>query len=291
MIKRTKGEKVFDAFNCIFLFLILIVTLYPCLYVLFASLSDPAEFYRSGKLLLAPAGFNLVNYTKVFENSMIWTGYLNTIFYAGVGTFFSVLITVVAAFCLSRKYLPGKNAIILGMIFTMYFTGGMIPNFLVVRSLGLLDTRAAMILPTVLNTYNFIIVLTFFKGIPESMEEAAKIDGANEYVTLFKIMLPLAKPVVSVISLYYLVSMWNNYMSALLYINSQSKYPLQLVLREIIQQGAVEQENVSQIDQAQASKETIKYAVMVVSTVPVLCVYPFIQKYFVKGVMIGAVKG
>ena len=291
MIKRTKGEKVFDTFNYIFLFLILIVTLYPCLYVLFASLSDPGAFYTSGKLLLAPAGFSIVNYIKVFENSMIWTGYLNTIFYAGVGTFSSVLITVVAAFCLSRKYLPGKNAIILGMIFTMYFTGGMIPNFLVVRSLGLLDTRAAMILPTLLNTYNFIIVLTFFKGIPESMEEAAKIDGANEYVTLFKIMLPLAKPVVSVISLYYLVSMWNNYMSALLYINSQSKYPLQLVLREIIQQGAVEQENVSQIDQAQASKETIKYAVMVVSTVPVLCVYPFIQKYFVKGVMIGAVKG
>ena len=202
-----------------------------------------------------------------------------------------MLVTVIAAFCLSRRDLPGKNIMIMAMVFTMYFAGGMIPNYLVVRSLKLLDTRASMILPSLISTYNFIIVLTAFKGLPPSLEEAATIDGANEYTVLFKVLIPLIKPVISVIALYYLVAIWNNFMSALLYLSDPKKYPLQLVLREILYQGTMEQETSSQIDTAAMQQETIKYAVMVVSTVPVLCVYPFIQRYFVKGVMIGAVKG
>lgn len=291
MLKRTKGEKIFAVFNVIFLSIIVIITLYPCLYVVIGSFSDPVLLYKSNKLMLTPAGFNLSSYKHVFNNPLIWTGYLNTTFYAIVGTFLSVLVTVIAAFCLSRKDLPGKNIITLGMVFTMYFSGGMVPTFLVVRSLHMLDTRAAMIIPGLISTYNFIIVLTYFKGLPESLEEAALIDGAGELTVLFRILLPLAKPIVAVIALYYLVGIWNNFMSALLYINSKSKYPLQLVLREILFQGQMQQAETAQVDDAQAYQETIKYAVMVVSTIPVLCVYPFIQRYFVKGIMIGAVKG
>lgn len=291
MNRRTTGEKIFAFFNTIILTLLMIITLYPCLYVLFASLSDPLEFYRNGKFLLKPAGFSLESFKHVFDNSQIWTGYANTIFYAVVGTFSSVFFTVMAAYCLSRKELPGKNIIIMGMVFTMYFAGGMIPNFLVVRSLHLLDTRAAMILPGLISTYNFIIVLTYFKGLPESLEEAAIIDGASEWTVLFKILLPLSKPVVSVIALYYAVGIWNNFMTALLYISSPSKYPLQLVLREILIEGSMQTKQAQQVNDAAVSEETIKYAVMVVSTVPILCVYPFIQRYFTKGVMIGAVKG
>lgn len=290
-MKRTNGEKVFAVFNTIFLCALVIATLYPVLYVLFASLSNPIDFYKSGKFLLKPAGFSIESYKIVFKNSLIWTGYLNTIFYAAVGTFCSVLCTVLAAYCLSRRNLPGKNAIVMAMMFTMYFGGGMIPHFLVIRSLGLLDNRAVMILPGLVSTYNFIIVLTYFKGLPYELEEAATIDGANEWTVLFKILLPLSKPVVSVIALYYLVGIWNNFMTALLYLTDTSKYPLQLVLREILFQGAANSQTMAQVDDASASAETMKYAVMVVSTVPVLCVYPFIQRYFVKGVMIGAVKG
>lgn len=290
MLKRTKGEKIFAIFNTIILSMLLICTLYPCLYVVFAAFSDPIEFASSTKLLLKPAGFSLDGFNFVLENPMIWTGYANTIFVTVVGTLISVILTVVAAYCLSRKTLPGKNIILLGMIFTMYFVGGMIPNFLVFRTLGLLDNRIALMMPNLINTYNFIIVLTYFKGLPESLEEAAKIDGANEFTILFRIFIPLAKPVISVIALYYMVALWNDFMTGLLYINSKEKYPLQLVLREILFQGSMN-EQAATADAAAGLAESIKYAVMVVSTIPILCVYPFIQRYFVKGVMIGAVKG
>jgi len=290
MLKRTKGEKIFAIFNTIILSMLLVCTLYPCLYVVFAAFSDPIEFASSTKLLLKPAGFSLDGFKFVMENPMIWTGYANTIFVTVVGTLISVILTVVAAYGLSRKTLPGKNIILLGMIFTMYFVGGMIPNFLVFRTLGLLDSRIALMMPNLINTYNFIIVLTYFKGLPESLEEAAKIDGANEFTILFKIFIPLAKPVISVIALYYMVALWNDFMTGLLYINSKEKYPLQLVLREILFQGSMN-EQAATADAAAGLAESIKYAVMVVSTIPILCVYPFIQRYFVKGVMIGAVKG
>lgn len=291
-MKRTTGEKVFSVFNAIILCALVVLTLYPVLYVFFASLSDPIEFYKNSKFLLKPAGFSLVSFKQVFADSRIWTGYANTLFYVTVGTTCSVLCTVLAAYCLSRRNLPGKNVFVMLMMFTMYFGGGMIPNFIVINSIGIFNTRAAMILPGLVSTYNFIIVLTYFKGLPYELEEAATIDGAGEFRILFQILLPLSKPVVSVIALYYLVGIWNNFMSALLYIRDESKYPLQLVLRDILIKGAVEGgQEMAQVDDAAASEETLKYAVMVVSTVPVLCVYPFIQRYFVKGVMIGAVKG
>ena len=291
MNHRTTGEKIFAVFNTIILCMLVVVTLYPCLYVLFASFSEPLEFYRSNKLLLAPAGFSLESYKHVFKSSLIWTGYANTAFYVIVGTTCNVFATVLGGYCLSRRNLPGKSFILMAMAFTMYFHGGMIPNFILVRSLGLLDTRAAMFLPDLISTYNMVIVITYFKGLPESLEEAAIIDGANEWTVLFKILLPLSKPVVAVIALYYAVGIWNDFMTAVLYISSQDKYPLQLVLREILISGSLQAQEAQQVNDASASEETIKYAVMVVSTAPILCVYPFIQRYFTKGVMIGAIKG
>lgn len=290
-MKMTKGEKIFSVFNYIILSIILLATLYPCLYVAFMSVSDPSEMVGMKGIMWRPVGINFQNYMSVFENKNIWIGYRNTIMYAAVGTSLSVVLTIIAAFCLSRKNVPGTGFMLLAITISMYFSGGMIPNYILVRNLGLLDTFWAMILPYAISTYNFIITLTYFKNLPESLSEAAEIDGANEYTVLFKILVPLAKPIIAVIALYYLVAMWNNYMSGLLYINTPSKYPLQLVIREILFQNAMRDEVAQQVDTADLMAENIKYATMVVTTIPVLCIYPFLQKFFVKGIMIGAVKG
>lgn len=293
-IKKSFGGKTFDVLNTLFLILLIVITLYPCYYVLVASVSNPVKIYEGSPLLLWPKDFAIYSYKQVIKDTQIWNGYRNTIFYVTCGTFLSVLLTTTAAFAASRKTLPGKNIIIFLIMFTMYFSGGLIPTYMVVSKLGLLNTPFAMILPQAVSTYNLIITLSYFRGMPESLVEAAKIDGASDFKVYSRIMVPLAKPIIAVISLYYAVAIWNNYFSALIYINDRNLYPLQLVLREILvqndttsSQGAL---NVSSIDSA-AYAANIKYAIIVVSTVPILCLYPFIQKYFVKGVMIGAVKG
>jgi len=291
LIRRSNGEKVFAVFNYILLTLLLIVTLYPCIYVVFASVSDPVQLYNGSKLLLWPRGFNLSGYEYAFTFKQIWIGYRNTIFYTVAGTAVNVLLTIVAAYCLSRRNLWGQNFIIMCMLFTMYFSGGMIPMYMVVKEIHLLDSPLAMILPSAINTTNFIISLTYFKGMPYELEEAAKIDGASNMKVLFKILAPLAKPVIMVMVLYYSVEHWNDYMNAMLYIFDQNLYPLQSVLREILIQGSGLTSVGAGIADDAAVAETIKYAIIVISTVPILCVYPFIQKHFVKGVMMGAVKG
>lgn len=291
MIRRSKGEKIFAVFNYAFLTLTLIATLYPCLYVVFASLSDPVELHNGSKLLLWPRGFDTSGYAYAFKFNMLWTGYRNTILYVVSGTALNVFLTILAAYCLSRRNLWGQSFMVMAMVFTMYFSGGMIPTYLVVKGVHLLDTPLAMIIPNAINTTNFIISLTYFRGMPYELEEAAKIDGASNMKVLFKILAPLAKPVVMVMVLYYAVAHWNDYMSAMLYLNSQELYPLQAVLREILIQGTGLDTVGESQDAAAAVSETIKYAVIVISTVPILCVYPFIQKHFVKGVMMGAVKG
>ncbi len=291
MIRRSKGEKVFAVFNYIYLSFLLIVTLYPCLYVVIASVSDPIQLYNGSKLLLWPRGFNLSGYEYAFTFRQIWVGYRNTIFYTIGGTALNVVLTIMAAYCLSRRNLWGQNFIIMCMVFTMYFSGGMIPMYMVVKEIHLLDSPLAMILPGAINTTNFIIALTYFRGMPYELEEAAKIDGAGNFTVLFKILAPLAKPVIMVLVLYYSVEHWNDYMNALLYIFDQNLYPLQSVLREILIQGSGLTTVGAGIAEDAAVAETIKYAIIVISTVPILCVYPFIQKYFVKGVMMGALKG
>jgi putative aldouronate transport system permease protein len=287
--KKSLPEKIFDGFNYTFLAIIMLITLYPCLYVLFGSLSEPVEMYTGSKILLWPRGFNIESYKAVLSNKMILIGYQNTIIYVVLGTVLSIFLTISTAYVLSRKSLPFKNSILFFIVFTMYFQGGMIPKFMVIKNLNMLDTYFAMIIPLAVSTYNFIITLSYFRSLPESLEEAARIDGANHYTVLFKIMIPLAKPIIAVIALYYMVAKWNDFMSALLYLNNRTLYPLQLVLREILIQH--DSSMVSSSDDVLLYTENVRYATIIVSTLPILCVYPFLQKYFVRGVMIGAIKG
>lgn len=288
-IRLSVGERIFKVINYIILFTVMVIALYPCWFVLVASLSNPDQIYNSNGILLWPKDFGLYSYSSVLEYEFLWIGYRNTIFYTIFGTALSVVLTILGAFGLSRKGLPGKNIILGFIMVTMYFSGGMIPTYMVVRELGLLNSPLAMILPSAMSTFNLIITLTYFRSMPYELEEAAKIDGASDYLVLLKIMMPLATPIIAVITLYYGVAMWNNYFSALLYIQDRSLQPLQLVIREILIQNS--QNEVSQAEAGQAYAENVKYTVIVVSTIPIMCVYPFLQKYFVKGIMIGAIKG
>lgn len=288
--KKSTGEKIFDICNTFFLLALVLITLYPFYYVLVASVSDPMQIYKTGGLLLVPQGFNVENYIVAFKYTPIWIGYRNTIFYVIAGGALSVLFTVMGAFGLTRKGLPGRDGIMLAIIFTMYFSGGLIPTYMVVKELGMLDTVWAVLLPGCISTYNLIVTISYFRGLPYELEEAAKMDGASDYTVLFKIMLPLAKPIIAVISLYYMVAMWNSYFSPMIYLDNPKLRPLQLVLRDILIQSEADN-MVGQGGATSAFAEGMKYAVIIIATVPILCVYPYIQKYFVKGVTIGAVKG
>ena len=288
MKSRKIGEKVFDVFNYALLILVAFVTLYPFLYVIFASLSDPVQLMGNSAPLWKPLGFSLAAYKKVFSNSSIYIGYANTIFYVVVGTTVNIIMTCIAAYVLSRKQFMLRRFFTLMFIFTMYFNGGLIPNYLLIKGLHLIDNRLALILPGAISTFNLMIMITGFEGIPKSLEESARIDGAGDWTILFRIIMPLAKPTIMVILLYYAVGHWNAWFNAMIYIRDASKRPLQLFLRDILtrnQMGAMTgQTDIEDVGQ------TIKYATILVSTAPILCIYPFIQKYFVQGVMIGAVK-
>ena len=288
--KKSVGEKVFDTCNTIFLLALVVITLYPLYYVLIASVSDPMKIYNTGGLLLVPQDFSIQNYAKALSYGPIWIGYRNTIFYVIVGGGLSVLLTVMGAFSLTRKGLPGRNVFMMAILFTMYFSGGLIPGYMVIKELGMLDTVWAVLLPGCVSTYNLIVTISYFNGLPYELEEAAKMDGASEYTVLFKIMLPLAQPIIAVIALYYMVAIWNNYFGPMIYLNDANLKPLQVVLREILIQSKAD-ELVGQVSDVESYAEGMKYAVIVIATVPILCVYPFLQKYFVKGVTIGAVKG
>lgn len=288
--KKTLGDRIFNAANFIFMILIMLIMVYPCWYVLMASFSDPVAIYGNGGILLWPKKFGIYTYQEVLKNSQVWLGYRNTVLYVACGGLLSLFLTISAAFCLTRRGLPGRNGILFLILFTMYFSGGLIPSYLVVRSLKLLDTPFAVLLPGAVSTYNLIITITYFRGLPYELEEAAKIDGAGDYTVLFRIMVPLATPIIAVIALYYMVGIWNNYFTPMLYLNKRSLFPLQLFLREILIQNNTASITASQSDSAQAYAENVKYAIIVVSTVPVMCIYPFLQRYFVKGIMIGAIK-
>lgn len=290
-IKQSPGSIVFDCFNHLLLAVVTIICLYPCWYVLVASVSNPVELYNGSALLLLPRDFGTYSYKAVFENTALWIGYRNTIIYVVVGTLISVMLTVSAAFCATRKDLPGKNVIMMLILFTMYFSGGMIPTYMVVRGTGILNTPLAMMLPNLVNTYNLIITMSYFRNLPDALEEAATIDGAGPIRIFYQILMPLAKPIIAVISLYYAVTIWNDYFNAMIYITDPKWKPLQVVLRSILlQEGGANGTEVTASETA-AYAANVRYATIVVSTIPILCVYPFIQRYFIKGITIGAVKG
>lgn len=290
--KRTLGDKIFDTANALFMITLMVVTLYPFLYVAFASLSEVPKLMAHHGILYMPLGFNLKAYQAVLADKMVLVGYGNTMYYVTVGTAFNLFMTVLGAFGLSKKNLYWGKAIMFLIVFTMFFGGGLIPNFLLVKGLGMYNSRWALIIPGMISTWNLIIMRTYFMSIPESLQESAKIDGANDIKILARIILPLSGPVLAVITLFYGVSHWNGWFSAMVYLRDRNLYPLQLVLREIliISQSISTSGDVQEFDKSGIA-ETIKYATIVVATVPILCVYPFLQKYFVKGVMIGAIKG
>ncbi|WP_405079109.1 carbohydrate ABC transporter permease [Paenibacillus chitinolyticus] len=291
---QSTREKAFDWVVYLLLSLVSLIVLYPLVFVLVASFSSPEAVMR-GEVWLWPKDITWMGYTKIFQNNEILTGYLNTIVYTVVGTAINLILSVAAAYPLSRKDFAGRNAISALMVFTMFFSGGMVPTYLLVKNLGMLNTMWALIIPGAVSVYNIIIMRTFFQSsIPGEMQEAASIDGCSNLGILWKIVLPLSMPIIAVMILFYSVGHWNSYFSGLMYLTDRDKYPLQLFLREILIQGQM-QEMLGVGDDSHARNvmegEAIKYAVVIVANLPVLMLYPFLQRYFVKGVMIGSVKG
>ncbi len=291
-IKKSPSQRAFDAFNILFMILMMLITLYPFLYVLFGSLSMPAEFSKHTGVLLAPQGFQLDAYWLVLQNEDILSGYANTLFYVGVGTTLNVLFTILTAFVVSRKNLMLKKLMLIMMTITMFFGGGMIPTYLMMQKIGIMGTRWSLIFPGLISVTNVIIMRTSFMGIPAGLEESAYIDGANDFKVLFRIIVPLSMPVISVMVLFYGVSHWNSWFNAMLYLRDRKLFPLQLILREILVFSSTDGMMVSLgTIKGQDMSEIIKYATIIVSTLPILLIYPMLQKHFVKGVMIGAIKG
>lgn len=296
MFKRqTLYDKCFDIVNYFLLSLILIAVAYPLLFVISASFSSPEAVYQ-GKVWLWPKGFTLLGYQHIFDDRWIWRGYGNTILYTLVGVAINLFMTITAAYALSRRHFMLRRSITILFIFTMFFGGGLVPTYLLVNSLGLLNTLWAMVIPNAVSMFLIIINRTYFEtSIPEELRESAMIDGCSEVVYLLKVVVPLSLPIIAVLSIFYGVEHWNSYFNALIYLDDRSKYPLQLVLRQIlIQNQTTEIMGLKEIYLAaerQQVADLMKFGIIIVSSLPIIMVYPFLQKYFVKGMMIGAVKG
>lgn len=293
-IKRTKEDVVFDVVTTILLCIAFVIVAYPLYFVVIASISDPYKVLR-GEVVWLPKGLTFASYKEIFANAKIWTGYKNTILYTFFGTLLNVALTMTIAFPLSRRYFSGRKFVSMVLLITMYFGGGMIPTYLLVKSMGLRDTFWVMIFLGAVSAYNVIIARTFLEGnIPMELEEAASIDGCSKMNFFFKMVLPLSKAVIAVLVLYYAVAHWNDYMRGLIYLDKESKFPLQLIIRSILLQTQMNAQNTDDLADIEAKMklaEALKYGVIIISSVPVLVMYPFVQKHFVKGVMIGSVKG
>lgn len=292
-IRRSTGDMVFDIVNYTLLVLVLIIVIYPLWFVVIASFSD-SRAVLDGEVWLWPKDFQLDAYVRVFKDSRIMRGYANTIFYTLAGTALNIVGTVVAAYPLSRKDFVGRNVIMMLLAFTMYFSGGLIPTYLIYKQLRIVNTVWVMILPGMVSVYNLIIVRTFFQGIPFELQEAAFIDGANNFAILRKVIVPLSKPVLAVMVIFYGVGHWNEFFNALVFLSKKELAPLQLVMRDILitaSSSISEGTGGAAIADKARLAESLKYSVIIVSSLPVLLLYPFLQKYFVKGVMLGAIKG
>lgn len=291
-VKESRGDRIFGIVNTVFMCFLMVLCVYPLWYVLCGSVSDPVRLGAFRGILYKPLGFQLEGYKAVLNNRHVISGYLNTLFYVVTGTAINVGLTLLLGYVLSRKNLLWGKALTLFIMFTMFFSGGMIPTYLVMSKLGIMNTRAAVLLPGLVLTYYVIIMRTAFQSIPDSLEESAKLDGANEFCIFSKILVPLSKPTIAVLTLYYGVGHWNSWFQASLYLQDRDKFPLQLILREIlIYSSTSDMMTTLGTLNGQDMSEVIKYATIIVSVIPILCVYPFLQKYFVKGVMVGAVKG
>ncbi|TFE19893.1 carbohydrate ABC transporter permease [Cohnella luojiensis] len=286
------GERAFDVGVYSALIFLVVLTLYPLLYVLFASFSEADQLIVNKGILWKPLGFSLEAYESVMRNPGILNGYRNTLFIVAGGLSVNLIMTALGAYVLSRKNVLWNNAFMIFIVFTMFFHGGLIPLYLVVKGVGLLNSLWSTIIPFAVSTFNLIIMRTAFMSVPDSLEESAKIDGANHFTILFRIIIPLSMPVIAVMILYYAVDKWNGWFYASVFIQRRELFPLQLVLREILISNATDSMSAGADagDRFQIG-ETIKYATIMVATVPILCIYPFVQRFFVKGVMIGSLKG
>ncbi|WP_233531224.1 carbohydrate ABC transporter permease [Paenibacillus alkalitolerans] len=292
--RKTKGDLIFDAINYSLLTAGMLLILYPLYFVVIASISDPNRIY-SGEVWLYPLGVTFDGYQRIFNDGTIWIGYGNSLLYAAVGTAVSVALTLLAAYPLSRKDFVGRNIFMWFFMFTMFFNGGLIPTYLLIKDLGMINTIWALVIPGAAGVFNIIIVRTFYQSaIPDEMREAAFIDGCSNTKFFLMIVLPLSKPIIAVMVLFHVVGFWNGFFDALIYLNEESKYPLQLVLRNILVQNQVSSNMMIDVDSYAAKlkvTELIKYGVIIVASLPLLILYPFLQRYFVKGVMIGSIKG
>ncbi len=299
-IRLSGGDRVFVTVNSAILILLFLLIIYPIIFVMSASISAPIRV-NAGEVILLPKDITFEGYKRIFAAHDIWVGYANTIFYTLVGTTLNLLATLPCAYGLSRRDVPFRNVVMTMFMITMYFSGGLIPSYLNVKELGLLHTRTILLIGGLVSAYNVIVSRTFFSSsIPWELHEAAIVDGASDFTMFVRIVLPLSKAIIAVMALYYGVGHWNSYFNAMIYLDDRSKYPLQLFLREILIKSqltaammgdAVDTETALALSQEANAANQIKYGVIIVSTVPMLALYPWLQKFFAKGVMIGSVKG
>lgn len=293
-IKESRGDRIFSIFNYAILVAFTLSILYPLLYILSASFSNPTAV-SSGRVWLWPVEPTLMGYVAIFKHRWLMSGYANSLYYTLAGTLINVVMTILAAYPLARPTLPGRAMIAFFFFFTMLFSGGLIPSYLVVRDLGMINTRWALLIPGALSVWNVLIMRTYFQTtIPGELYEAAQLDGCNEFTCLLRVVLPLSGPIIAVIALFYAIGHWNAYFNAMLYLADKVLWPLQLVLRDILVQSNIEPAmlaDVQEVARRQALRESLKYSLIVVASAPLLIAYPFVQKHFVKGVMLGSLKG
>jgi putative aldouronate transport system permease protein len=293
MKRQTAGDTVFDALNILLSLFFLVITAYPLYFVIIASFSDPAAV-NAGKVWLWPSRISLEGYRRVLNDSRVWMGYKNTILYTVLGTLISLLFTLPAAYALSRKDLAGRRVIMMFFVFTMFFSGGLIPTYITINNFKLTNTIWVLVLPFSVSAYNLIIARTFFaSAIPQELLEAAKMDGCGNTRFFVSVVLPLSRAIIAVIGLYCAVGQWNQFFLSLIYVRDSKLQPLQMILRNILLQAKVMETSAGGINTAELQRvsDLMKYAMIIIATAPVMCFYPFIQKHFAKGVMIGAVKG
>ncbi len=290
-LKKGMGSYIFDTSNILLMLLLVFATFYPLYYVLVVSLSDGHAVMR-GEVAFWPKGFTLSTYQLIFDDQSIWRSYANTVLYTVVGTAINVVCTAMCAYPLSKKEFYGRGFFTLMIVLTMFFSGGLIPSYLLVQKLHMLNTMWALVIPGAISVWNMVIMRTFFQSIPNELYESAYIDGSNELISFLKITVPLSKPIMATMSLFYAVGHWNSFFSAMIYLDEKSKFPLQIILRNMVVMG--EMSNQTQElggIYAGVTATNIKYAVIIIAVLPIVMVYPFIQKYFVKGMMIGSLKG
>ena len=296
--RKLSSDRVFDIVNYALVSLLVLIVLYPLIFVVSASFSDPI-LVNSGQVWLLPKGLTIEGYKSVLEYEMVWVGYGNTIFYTLVGTSINLVLTLITAYALSRRDLIGRNFFTMFFAFTMYFSGGLIPTYITVKNLGLLDTRAVLLVLGAISMYNVIITRTYFSNnIPFELQEAAFLDGCSDVGLFTRVILPLSPPIIAVMALYYAVGHWNSYFNAMIYLTDRYKMTLQIFLREVLllnqladMMGSADTDEMMRIAERQKMAMIMKYCLIVVSSAPILCAYPFLQRYFVKGIMVGAVKG